>query len=81
MDSLAYTKTRFYNFCDWWATGLAYLIPDTLQRLINPPTDYITIEFNEENVTFKRYRDDSPGKLEERYFLTTQDEIQKTATL
>jgi len=81
MDSSSYIKTRYYNFYDWWVTGLSYLISDALQRLINPPIDYITIEFNEENVTFKRYRDDSTGKLEERYFLTTQDEIQKTATL
>jgi len=81
MDSLTYTKTRFYNFFDWWVIGLAYLIPETLQRLINPPTDYITIEFDDENVTFKRYRDDSPNKLDERYFLIAHDEMQKTATL
>jgi len=81
MESLAYTKTRFYTFCDWWITGLAYLIPDAMQRLIDPLTDYITIEFNEENVTFKRYRDDSPSQLDERYFLMANDEMQKTATL
>lgn len=77
MDSLTYTKTRFFNFCNWWVTGLTYLIPDALQRFINPPTDYVTIEFNEENVTFKCYRDGSPGKLEERYFLTAHEDMQK----
>jgi len=81
MDSLAYTKTHFYHFCNWWVTGLTYLIPDALHHVINPPEDYITIEFNEEKVILKRYRDDTPNQLDERYFLKTHDEIQKTAAL
>jgi len=81
MDSFAYTKSRFFNFCDWWITGLAYLIPNTLQRFINPPSDYITIVINKEKVILKRYRDNSPNQLDERYFLRAHDEIQKTAAL
>ena len=81
MNSLQNMKLHIRNFFSWWITGLAYLIPVSLRRAISPPTDYIIIECNDEKVTFMHCQDDSLGKLDERSFLITGDETERTATL
>jgi general secretion pathway protein L len=65
------------NFFRWWFTGLLYLFPASIRKIITFVPDRITLEFNGKEVTLRHFRSGSPETNRADTFLF-EDEAEKT---
>ncbi len=70
----------FSDAISWWASGLGYLCPVSIRKILNAIPELITIEFRDQQVIFKRFTDNSEKALEIRHF-NTSDEIERVTVL
>lgn len=75
-----FNNINFSNAINWWVQGLTYLCPISVREIFNSSAELITIEFKNQDVSFKRYSSNSNEALEQQQF-NTQDEIERTRIL
>ena len=71
---------NFSNAINWWLRGLGYLCPASVRKLLNAAPELITIEFNDQEIFFKRHSADSNEILEQRQF-NSNDDIERARTI
>lgn len=73
-------RKRLQNYFNWWVTGLTYLLPVSIRKVINPPGDRITISLEGDRIVFRHYAGHSPERVNERSCLTENDDVEKKQT-
>ncbi len=66
-------KLNFSDAVNWWISGLAYLCPTSVRNVFITPPELITIEFNGQDVLFKRYTSDLNEAIETHQFNKSDD--------
>jgi len=65
------------NFFRWWFTGLLYLFPASIRKIITFVPDRVTLEFRDKEITLKHFHSGNPEANKANTFLFG-DEAEKT---